>query len=272
MVIVFGKNGQVAQALGRNRPQDLYFSSTEAPFTEPQKVLALLDQHKPTCVINAAAYTAVDKAESERELANQINAHTPGEIARWCKQNNATLIHFSTDYVFDGSGEKPWVETDTPNPLNWYGHTKWRGEQQIQASGCRYFLFRISWVYSDDGHNFAKTIRRLAMEKKELRIVNDQWGSPTAAKDVASVVSPLAEKIISGALVPKNGVYHLRFAPFMTWFDFAKMIVEDCKKQGLPVMVEKIIPITSEEFPTPAARPKNSRLSTLQPGVFCGKI
>lgn len=252
----------MARALAAYLPDAIYLSSEQTPFTETQKILKALDQHRPSFVINAAAYTAVDKAESEKELALQVNATAPGVIAEWCKNNAATLIHFSTDYVFDGSGEKPWVETDTPNPVNWYGHTKLEGEKLVQASGCTYYIFRISWVYSDWGHNFANTIRRLACERKELRIVADQWGAPTHAMDVAKTVVELAQKIQNNLTCPKPGLYHLRFAPYCTWYDFALKIIEEARQKGLPVIVEKVIPITTQDYPTPARRPMNSRLET----------
>lgn len=261
MILVFGKNGQVARALATYLPDAIYLSSEQTPFTEPQKILLALDQHRPTFVINAAAYTAVDKAESEKELALQVNATAPGVIADWCKKNAATLIHFSTDYVFDGSGEKPWVETDTPSPINWYGHTKLEGEKKIQASGCSYYIFRISWVYSDWGHNFANTIRRLACEKKELKIVNDQWGAPTHALDVGKTVVELVQNILAKQVTPKPGLYHLCFEPYCTWYDFALKIIADARQKGLPVIVEKVIPIATEDYPTPARRPNNSRLA-----------
>ncbi len=268
MVVVFGKNGQVAQALFALQPDFHFLSSADAPFTDPQRVLAHLDRRKPKCVINAAAYTAVDKAESERELSLQINAETPGLIAKWCKENGAMLIHYSTDYVFDGSGEKPWVETDPTSPVNWYGHTKLEGEKEILKTGCDAYIFRVSWIYSDVGHNFAKTIRRLAQEKKELRIVSDQWGAPTKAADIATATVALTKKLLAKESTPKPGIYHLRFSPFMTWFDFAKEIIEDARQKGLPLVLETLTPITSEDFPTPAKRPKNSRLDTLFPKAF----
>jgi dTDP-4-dehydrorhamnose reductase len=268
MVLVFGKNGQVAKSLSAFLPDAHFFSSIEAPFTQPQKILDTLDANKPTVVINAAAYTAVDKAETERDLALQINATTPGVIANWCAKNQATLIHFSTDYVFDGTGEKPWVETDTPNPINWYGQTKYEGEKLIQASGCSSYIFRIAWVYCEWGTNFRNTIRRLACERKELKIVNDQWGSPTHAMDVARTVSKLLNASQIKETAPRPGLYHLRFAPYCTWYDFAKQIIEEARNEGLPVVVEKVLPISSEAFPTPARRPKNSRLETLSPNLL----
>lgn len=268
MVLVFGKNGQVAKSLSALLQDAHFFSSLEAPFTEPQKVLDILDAKKPTIVINAAAYTAVDKAETERDLAMQINATMPGVIAQWCAQNKATLIHFSTDYVFDGSGEKPWVETDTPNPINWYGQTKLEGEKLIQASGCISYIFRIAWVYCEWGTNFRNTIRRLACERKELKIVNDQWGAPTHAMDVAKHVTELLSALMVAKNTPQPGLYHWRFAPYCTWYDFARKIIQEARNENLPVVVENILPINSEQFPTPARRPKNSRLGTLFPHLL----
>lgn len=262
MIIVFGKNGQVAQGLAAYLHDALFFSSLEAPFTEPQKVLDILSANKPTIVINAAAYTAVDKAETERDLAMQINATTPGVIANWCTKNKASLIHFSTDYVFDGTGDKPWVETDKPNPINWYGQTKLDGEKQIQASGCLHYIFRIAWVYSDWGHNFRKTIRRLACERKELKIVNDQWGSPTHALEVAKTINSLVVRI-SESNAPPPGLFHLTYHSNVTWYDFALKIVSEARDEGLPLTVESIVGIPTENYPTPAKRPKNSRLGSL---------
>lgn len=268
MVLVLGKNGQIAKSLSQLRPDFTYLSSAEAPFQKPDMVLGHLDVYRPNLVINAAAYTAVDKAEEERDLALQINATTPGLIAQWCAKNKATLVHFSTDYVFDGSGEKPWVETDQPNPINWYGQTKWDGEKQIQLSGCTHYIFRISWVYSEWGHNFRNTIRRLACEKKELRIVNDQWGAPTRATDVATSSVQLVQAFLMGDATISPGIYHLRYSPYMTWYDFALQIIADLKKEKRSCVVEKILPISSQEFPTPALRPANSRLGTLFPGTL----
>ncbi len=256
--MVFGKNGQVSKSLSMLLTDAQFTSSLETPFTEPQKVIALLEESRPSLVINAAAYTAVDKAETERDLAFQINATTPGAIADWCAKNKSTLIHFSTDYVFDGTGEKPWVETDLPNPVNWYGQTKLAGEQLIQKSGCTYYIFRISWVYCEWGTNFRNTIRRLACERKELKIVNDQWGSPTHAGDVARLVA----KLVNTNFLLSPGIYHLRFGPYITWYDFALQIIEEARQEALPAIVEKVLGIPSEEFPTPARRPKNSRMDT----------
>ncbi len=268
MVVVFGKNGQIAQAFGELAPQWTYLSSQDAPFTDEKKVLAHLHRLQPQIIINAAAYTAVDKAESERELAVQINATIPGVLAKWSAQNNAHLIHFSTDYVFNGTGETPWVETDKPDPVNWYGHSKWQGDQLILSSDCQHSLFRISWVYSHHGHNFRNTIRRLACEKKELRIVNDQWGAPTSARSVTQALTPLVQQSLNGTMALTKGLYHLQFEPYTTWYDFALRIIEEARNEGLPVMIENVIGIPTEAYPTPARRPKNSRLGTLHPQLF----
>lgn len=265
MILVFGKNGQVSTALREILPDATFLSSQEANFLNPQGILEALNQLKPSVVINASAYTAVDKAEQDKETALTINATTPGTIAKWCAEHNATLIHYSTDYVFNGEGERPWLETDPTSPVNWYGETKLRGEKAIQESGCKAYIFRISWVYSPWGSNFPKTILRLAHEREELKIVNDQWGAPTDARDVAKLTAHLAGNLDKNAECPAPGIYHLRFEDFQTWYQFAQRIVSDARTAGVPLKVTQISPVTSEEFPTPAKRPKNSRLGTIRP-------
>lgn len=261
MILVFGKNGQVATALKELLPEALFLGSDSANFLAPETVLRALDQHRPDVVINAAAYTQVDKAETEREQALQINATTPKAIAEWCKTHQALLVHYSTDYVFDGSGEKPWLETDTPSPVNYYGLSKWEGEKAIQASGCKYYIFRVSWVYSPWGNNFKKTILRLAQEREELKIVADQWGAPTKAEDIAAETKKVLTNYLNGKPL-EFGLYHWRFNDYTTWHQFAVSIVEEGQKAGLPIKVKSILPIPTEAFPTPAKRPKNSRLES----------
>jgi len=263
MILVFGKNGQVATALSKILPEATFLGSDVANFLDPDSVLKALDQYNPEVVINAAAYTQVDKAESEQKAAMTINAETPGAIAKWCKSHNALLIHYSTDYVFDGTGEKPWLETDEPNPVNFYGLSKWEGEKAIQASGCKHYIFRVSWVYSPWGNNFKKTILRLAQEREELKIVADQWGSPTRAEDIASETKKVVEKYLNGK-APEWGLYHWRFSDYTTWHQFALDIVNEAKNAGAALKVQNILPISTEAFPTPAKRPKNSRLGTLR--------
>jgi len=262
MILVFGKNGQVATALSKILPQAIFLGSDQANFLEPQTVLNALEHYKPEIIINAAAYTQVDKAEIERSAAMTINAETPGVIAKWCKNHHALLIHYSTDYVFDGSGEKPWLETDAPNPVNFYGRSKWEGEKAIQASGCKHYIFRVSWVYSPWGVNFKKTILRLAQEREELKIVADQWGSPTKAEDIATETKKFIERY-RGHKGPEFGLYHWRFSDYTSWYHFATSIVEEAKQSGIALKVKQILPISTEAFPTPAKRPKNSRLGTI---------
>lgn len=262
-IIVFGHNGQVATALrGLISDQAIFFSSAEANFLDPKKVIEKLELHKPRIVINASAYTNVDKAEDEKDICFSINSLTPSVISKWCKDNNSTLIHYSTDYVFNGKGDRPWLETDPTEAINWYGHSKLEGEKNIIASKCLYFILRISWVHSPWGSNFPKTILRLAKEKEELKVVNDQWGAPTDARDVAKVTAQLCE-LIKTNKQPDHGIYHLRFSDYMTWYAFAKKIIDDATKMGDQIKVKNIIPILSEDFQSKAKRPKNSRLGSL---------
>lgn len=263
MVLVFGKNGQVANALQLVLPNAIFIGSAEANFLDPDQVLEKLNLMKPKIVVNAAAYTLVDKAETELDKALIINAETPGKIAEWCKANDAVMIHYSTDYVFDGTGEKPWIETDTPNPINNYGITKLEGEKAIQRSGCKHYILRVTWIYSEWGSNFKKTILRLAHEREELRIVADQWGSPTRAEDIATATARLIQKI-SDKNFPEFGIYHLRFGPFKTWYQFALEIVDKAKSEGIVLAVKNVVPIDSESYVSPAKRPKNSRLDSIR--------
>lgn len=265
MILVFGKNGQIATALREILPDATFLSSQEANFLDPQGVVDVLNKIKPTVVINASAYTAVDQAEQEKDKALTINATTPGAIAKWCCEHSATMIHYSTDYVFSGEGERPWLETDPTSPVNWYGETKLRGEKAIQDAGCPAYIFRISWVYSPWGTNFPKTILRLANEREELKIVNDQWGAPTDARDVAKLTAQLANSLEKKSDCPATGIYHLRFEDFQTWYQFAQKIITDARTAGLLLKVQQISPVTSDEFPTAAKRPKNSRLGTTRP-------
>lgn len=266
-ILVFGKKGQVASALQELLPSATFLSSSEADFLHPQEVLEKLNEIKPQIVINASAYTLVDKAEDEKDKCLMINAKTPGLIAEWCAQNKVALIHYSTDYVFSGEGSRPWVETDTTDPVNYYGQSKLAGEKAILAQNAQSYILRISWVHSPWGSNFPKTILRLAKEREELKIVNDQWGAPTDARDVAQVTVNLAEQI-QKKIAPKAGIYHLKFSDYITWYEFAKQTVENAKNAGEDIKVKNILPITSEEFPTKAKRPKNSRLGSLYKESF----
>lgn len=277
MILVFGKNGQVAQALDRDLKvwKNEFLASDVANFMDPKSIISILNDKMPSLVINASAYTAVDKAESEREMAHQINAITVGEIAQWCANSKVPFVHFSTDYVFDGKGTEPLDEDHLTNPVNYYGQTKLDGEELIKKVGGEYYIFRVAWVYAPWGKNFPKTILRLAQEKEEISIVNDQYGSPTDAREISMFVKLL----ISGdgkKLKLNRGVYHLSFKPFMTWYDLALKTIEEAKKAGHTLKVKKINPITTDRFPTPAKRPANSRLVTrfgeIQEGIERVKI
>lgn len=267
MILVFGKHGQLARELALRLPQAQFCSSQEVNFLDHESVLRALNTFRPSLVINAAAYTAVDKAETEKAKAMMINAETPGIIARWCRKNYATLFHYSTDYVFDGSGHQPWLETDTPEPINHYGLTKFLGEEEILATECQSYIFRVGWIYSPWGFNFRNTVLRLAQEREELKIVDDQWGSPTQAKDIADHSCRVIHNFGKPeTLIP--GLYHLRFNEYKTWYQFALQIIEQARLQGIDLKVKHVHPITSEEFPTLARRPKNSRLGTIHQSLY----
>jgi dTDP-4-dehydrorhamnose reductase len=223
---------------------------------------------EPTVIVNAAAYTAVDKAETELDLATAINATGPSVLAEEAKRLGGLLVHYSTDYVFDGSKPSPWIETDAPNPLNAYGRTKLAGDQAIQSSGCDYLIFRTSWVYGARGGNFLLTMLRLAKERAELRIIDDQIGAPTSSECIAQATSEVLSQILapggsggSGGLgiQGRSGIYNLTSSGETSWFGFAKEILtEAATRFGSPL--PNLVPITTADYPTPAQRPANSRL------------
>jgi len=222
---------------------------------------------QPQVIVNAAAYTAVDKAESEPELARTINALAPEVLAQGAARQRAWLVHYSTDYVFDGSGEKPWTETDKPAPLNVYGQTKLEGEQLIAASGCRHLIFRTSWVYGARGGNFAKTMLRLARERDRLSVIDDQFGAPTGADLLADITAHAIRHVLP--LVGHNeltqpGIYHLATSGQTSWYDYARFVLQAAEEAGVTLKAtpDCVDPIPSAGFPTPARRPHNSRLGT----------
>ncbi|MGV6807159.1 MAG: dTDP-4-dehydrorhamnose reductase [bacterium] len=267
-ILLFGKSGQVGtELLPRLKTLGDVIALDEkgegalcGDFTDPQGIARTIQQVNPKIIVNAAAYTAVDKAESDQDLANLINATTPGLIAEQAKSIDAWLIHYSTDYVHDGSGTAPWVETDLASPLNYYGHSKRAGEQAIQQSGCNHLIFRTSWVYSEHGKNFVKTMLRLAKDKTELSVVNDQVGAPTSAALIADVTARAIEQIQNDQSLAA-GIYNLTPKGEASWFDFATLVIETAKQTGFPVTVNSIAPVTTENYPTPAQRPLNSRLN-----------
>lgn len=268
-ILLFGKNGQVGWELQRSLAPlgeltVLGHDSQElcGDFTDQEGIARTVRSVAPDVIVNAAAYTAVDKAESEPELARSINALAPGALAREAKQADAWLIHYSTDYVFDGSGEKPWLETDATGPLNVYGTTKLEGEQLIQQSGCKHLIFRTSWVYGTRGGNFAKTMLRLARERESLSVINDQFGAPTGADLLADVTAHAIRAALQRAEL--SGLYHLAATGETSWCGYANFVLDSARRAGIPLKVapDAILPVTSDAFSTPARRPNNSRLDT----------
>ena len=268
-ILLFGKNGQVGWELQRSLAPLGELVALDAHSRELCGDLADLDgiartvrEVAPDVIVNAAAHTAVDKAESEPERARAINALAPGVLAQEAARANAWLVHYSTDYVFDGSGNKPWLETDAPAPLNVYGATKLEGEQLIIQSGCRHLIFRTSWVYGTRGGNFAKTMLRLAQERDALKVIDDQIGAPTGADLLADVT---AHAIRAARQRPElSGLYHLVAAGETSWHGYAGFVLDHAQRAGVPLKVapDAIKAVPSSAFSTPAKRPLNSRLDT----------
>lgn len=227
------------------------------------KLYDLAESFKPSVIINAAAYTAVDRAEDEEQLAYDVNALAPGVIASVAANLGLPLVHYSTDYVFDGHGQAPFVETDTPSPLSVYGRSKLAGERAVQAAGGSHLILRTSWVFGVHGQNFLKTMLRLAQTRDELRVVNDQIGAPTSADLLASVPSQMLQQL-EDASDPRWGLYHLCPMGDTSWHGYAVYLIEQARQMGWPITVakESIVGIASSEFPVKACRPHNSRLST----------
>ena len=268
-ILLFGKNGQVGWELQRSLAPLGELIALDADsremcgdFTDLDGLIRTIRAVAPDVIVNAAAHTAVDKAEGEPELVRAINALAPAALAQEAKRCNAWLIHYSTDYVFDGSGEQPWRETDAAAPLSVYGATKLEGEQLIQQAACRHLIFRTSWVYGARGGNFAKTMLRLAQERDSLTVINDQIGAPTGADLLADVT---AHAIRAARQQPElSGLYHLVAAGETSWHSYASFVLDYARRAGIPLKVtpDAIQPVPSSAFPTPAKRPLNSRLDT----------
>jgi dTDP-4-dehydrorhamnose reductase len=231
-------------------------------------VESLLEEFRPDVIVNAAAYTAVDKAESERELAFEINAAAPARLAGWAERNDAFLLHYSTDYVFDGKADRAYAESDPAAPINAYGESKLAGEQAVQDSGCRHAILRTSWIYSAHGSNFLRTMLRLARERTHLSIVADQHGCPTWARNLARVSRVVVERFSATAgsasqtEPPEWGVYHYCDSPSTTWYDFANSIFQAAAAKGLLSRLPQVSAVKSDQFQTAAMRPRNSVLDT----------
>ncbi len=265
MILVFGKNGQLAQSFKATLPkeydgQTVFVSSQEANFREPNKLGGYLDHYSPEIIIICAAYTQVDLAEIEFDIAENINYRAPQEIARWAARNDCLVIHFSTDYVYSGEDMAPWNEDSPTQPLNKYGATKLNGDEAIQFAGGKHLIFRTSWVYSEYGKNFLKTMIRMAETKTEVSIVSDQFGNPTYAPEIALNVWKIIKMIKNGEKFP-SGVYHIAGQGSTSWAEFAEAIFLEAKKLKFEMKIEKVNKILSSEYLTPALRPKNSRLS-----------
>jgi dTDP-4-dehydrorhamnose reductase len=266
-ILLFGKGGQVGWELQRSLAPlgelvALDFDSTEhcGSFTDLKGLVDTVREVKPDLIVNAAAHTAVDKAESEPDLVRTLNALAPGLLAREAARVGAWLVHYSTDYVFDGGGNRAWVEADTPAPLSVYGQTKLEGEQLIQAAGPRHLVFRTSWVYASRGGNFAKTMLRLAQERDKLTVIDDQIGAPTGAELLADVTAQAIRQVLQRPL--DGGLYHLAASGETSWFSYAKHVLAQARllRPDLQIKATEVLPVPTSAFPTPARRPHNSRL------------
>jgi dTDP-4-dehydrorhamnose reductase len=269
-ILLLGKNGQVGWELQRSLAplgELIALDHDGAPglsgdFANPESLAATVRAVAPGLIVNAAAHTAVDKAESEPDFARALNALAPGVLAREAAALGALLVHYSTDYVFDGSGSAPWTEDAPTGPLSVYGTTKCEGEERIRHSGCRHLIFRTSWVYAARGGNFAKTMLKLAAERDKLTIISDQHGAPTGAELLADVTAHAARMTLANPELA--GTYHLAAAGETTWHGYARHVIEFARAKGIPVQVaaDAILPVPTSAFPTPAQRPANSRLAT----------
>jgi len=267
-ILLIGKNGQVGWELQRSLPplgEVVAFDFPDVDLGNPKSLPAVVRYVKPQVIVNAAAYTAVDKAENEPELASCVNGDSVGVLAREAAENGAWMVHYSTDYVFDGTGTRPWTERDATNPVNAYGRSKLLGEQQLAASGCRHLLFRTSWVYAARGHNFVRTILKLAAERDSLRVIADQFGVPTPAELLADVTALAIRQVCASGTTGESlaGPYHLVPRGETTWHGIAVAAVEAALVTGaaLKLTPSSIAAIPASEYPLPAPRPANSRLS-----------
>ena len=268
-ILLFGKNGQVGWELQRSLAvlgtvTALDFDSTDhcGDFSQPGAVADTVRALRPDVIVNAAAHTAVDKAESEPDFARTLNATTPAALAAEAARLGAWLVHYSTDYVFDGSGDQPWVETDAPAPLSVYGATKLAGEQAIQQSGCQHLILRTSWVYAARGGNFAKTMLRLAQERERLTVIDDQWGAPTGADLLADVTAHAIRHLHQRP--QDSGLYHCVAGGETNWHSYAKYVIAHARqaRAAINIKATEVMPVPTSAFPTPARRPHNSRLDT----------
>jgi dTDP-4-dehydrorhamnose reductase len=267
-ILLLGANGQVGwelrRALAPLGPVQA-LERAEADLADPDTLRRAVRETAPSLIVNAAAYTAVDRAEENEALAQAINADAPGLLAEEAKRLGIALVHYSTDYVFDGAGDRPATESDPTAPLNAYGRTKLAGEVAIRDSGCAHLILRTSWVYSMRGANFLLTVKRLAAELEEMRIVADQTGAPTWARGIAGatglILARCGAPAETGILAEKGGLYHLTASGETSWHGFAEAIVDWMRATDQPVRCKQVHPIPTSDYPTPARRPGNSLLN-----------
>ncbi len=268
-LLLLGKGGQVGWELQRSLAPlgqlvALDFDSTDfnADFSRPEQLAETVLKVRPDVIVNAAAHTAVDKAESEPEFARKLNATSPGVVAEAAQQIGALMVHYSTDYVFDGSGSAPWKEDDATGPLSVYGSTKLEGEQLVAQHCAKHLIFRTSWVYAARGGNFAKTMLRLAKERDKLTVIDDQFGAPTGAELLADVTAHAIREVLREP--GKAGLYHLVAGGETNWYGYANFVFDHARQAGVALKVapDGVAAVKTSAFPTPATRPHNSRLNT----------
>jgi dTDP-4-dehydrorhamnose reductase len=268
-ILLFGKNGQVGWELQRSLAPlgelvalDRHSSEWCGDLGDLPGLADTVRRVRPDVIVNSAAHTAVDKAESEPDMARTLNALAPGLLAQEAAKLNALLVHYSTDYVFDGSGTRPWLETDTPAPLSVYGRSKLEGERAIHSSGASHLIFRTSWVYAARGGNFAKTMLRLAQERERLTVIDDQFGAPTGADLLADVTAHAIRQVLQRPA--DAGLYHLAAGGETSWNGYAKYVLAQAERAqaAIKIIAKEVAAVPSSAFPTPATRPLNSRLDT----------
>lgn len=266
-ILLTGIKGQVGQELQytlNSLGEVIGVSRQELDLSQPDSIRQAIATIKPNIIVNAAAYTAVDRAETEPELAKAINSVAPTVMAEEAQKLGATLVHISTDYVFDGRNYTPYTETDSPNPIGVYGKSKLMGEEGVRKNCDRHIIFRTAWVYGSRGHgNFVKTMLRLGEEREELRVVADQIGTPTWSYDLAEAIAQLLSSSSEKAEIPL-GTYHFTNSGVASWYDFAIAIFAEAQQLGFPLKIKRVVPITTAEYPTPAQRPAYSVLSKVK--------
>jgi dTDP-4-dehydrorhamnose reductase len=275
-ILITGATGHIGSALQKALDRFVSVTATrhsEFDLTQLDRIAENLNRIQPELIINAAAYTAVERAEDEKELAFRVNAHAPGTMAQWAAQHDVPLIHFSTDYVFDGSGLAPWRESDEPHPLSVYGASKLAGEKAVIEANGPHLIVRTSWIYAANGTNFLRTILRLAQERRELRVVADQVGAPTSAPVVAAALAEIIRShstALDQRFATTQGSINIAAAGETSWHGFTVAIIEGLRRRGIALAAERVLPISSAEYPSRVKRPANSRLDLCRLGEVFG--